>query len=255
MDMTDSQRRILPTSTTLVHRVFTIGILAKGLNGVMEILAGGFLFLVPPATLSQVLLFLTRHELIEDPHDLLANYLVSVARQLSVNTQWFGAVYLLSHGVIKVGLVLALWQRHLAVNATAPFVLMRALLPGMLERGWGRVVNIASVAGLAGAPYIAAYTASKHALVGLTRSIAAETAGRGVTVNAVCPGYVATDLTERSAQRISRRTGQPLAHSLDALARLNASGVLIRPEQVAAAVLALVSPAADGRTGETLVIE
>jgi NAD(P)-dependent dehydrogenase (short-subunit alcohol dehydrogenase family) len=150
---------------------------------------------------------------------------------------------------------LALWQRHLAVNATAPFVLMRALLPGMLERGWGRVVNIASVAGLAGAPYIAAYTASKHALVGLTRSIAAETAGRGVTVNAVCPGYVATDLTERSAQRISRRTGQPLAHSLDALARLNASGVLIRPEQVAAAVLALVSPAADGRTGETLVIE
>ncbi len=125
MDMTDSQRRILPTSTTLVHRVFTIGILAKGLNGVMEILAGGFLFLVPPATLSQVLLFLTRHELIEDPHDLLANYLVSVARQLSVNTQWFGAVYLLSHGVIKVGLVLALWQRHLwAYPAAIMFFLL-----------------------------------------------------------------------------------------------------------------------------------
>ncbi len=131
MDMTDSQRRILPTSTTLVHRVFTIGILAKGLNGVMEILAGGFLFLVPPATLSQVLLFLTRHELIEDPHDLLANYLVSVARQLSVNTQWFGAVYLLSHGVIKVGLVLALWQRHLwAYPAAIVFFLLFIVYQG-----------------------------------------------------------------------------------------------------------------------------
>src|SRR5262249_45097088 len=91
-DMLHGQRRILPTSPTLVHRVFTVGILAKGLNGVVEILAGGCLFLVPPATISQALFFLTRHELIEDPHDLLANYLVRVARQLSVDTQWFGAV-------------------------------------------------------------------------------------------------------------------------------------------------------------------
>lgn len=150
---------------------------------------------------------------------------------------------------------LALWQRHLAVNATAPFLLTRALVPGMLARGWGRVVNIASTAGLAGAPYIVAYAASKHALVGLTRATAAETAGRGVTVNAVCPGYVATQMTDRSAQRISERTGQPVARVLDALARLNASGALIRPERVAAAVLDLVSPAAAGRTGETVVIE
>ncbi len=82
----------------LVHRVFTVGILAKGLNGIVEILVGGFLLLVPPPTISQVIIFLTRHELIEDPHDLLANYLVRGARQLSVDTQWFGAVYLLSHG-------------------------------------------------------------------------------------------------------------------------------------------------------------
>ncbi|HTI55912.1 MAG TPA: SDR family NAD(P)-dependent oxidoreductase [Verrucomicrobiae bacterium] len=150
---------------------------------------------------------------------------------------------------------LALWQRHLTVNATAAFLFTRAFVPGMLARGWGRVVNIASTAGLAGAPYIAAYAASKHALVGLTRAVAAETAGRGVTVNAVCPGYVATEMTERSAQRISERTGQPVPRALEALGRLNASGVLIRPEQVAAAVLELVSPAAAGRTGETVVIE
>lgn len=135
---------------------------------------------------------------------------------------------------------LALWQRHLAVNATAPFLLTRALVPGMLARGWGRVVNIASTAGLAGAPYIVAYAASKHALVGLTRATAAETAGRGVTLDAVCPGYVATEMRDRSAQRISERTGQPVARVLDALARLNASGALIRPERVAAAVLDLV---------------
>lgn len=150
---------------------------------------------------------------------------------------------------------LTLWQRHLTVNATAPFLFTRAFVPGMLARGWGRVVNIASTAGLAGAPYIAAYAASKHALVGLTRAVAAETAGRGVTVNAVCPGYVATEMTERSARRISERTGQPVPRALEALGRLNASGVLIRPEQVAAAVLELVSPAAAGRTGETVVIE
>src|SRR5262249_8873137 len=89
-DMLHGQRRILPTSPTLVHRVFTVGILAKGLNGILEILAGGFLLLVPPPTISQGIIFLTQHELIEDPHDLLANYLVSVARQLSVDTQWFG---------------------------------------------------------------------------------------------------------------------------------------------------------------------
>jgi uncharacterized membrane protein len=113
------------TSTTLVHRVFILGIVAKALNGIVEILAGVGLFLVPPATLSHALLFLTRHELIEDPHDLLANYLVRVARQLSVHTQWFGAVYLLSHGVIKVGLVWALWQRHLwAYPAAIVFFLL-----------------------------------------------------------------------------------------------------------------------------------
>jgi NAD(P)-dependent dehydrogenase (short-subunit alcohol dehydrogenase family) len=149
---------------------------------------------------------------------------------------------------------LALWQRHLAVNATAPYLFTRALLPGMLERRWGRVVNIASTVGLAGAPYIAAYSASKHALVGFTRSVAAEVAGRGVTVNAVCPGYVATDLAARAATRISEKTGQSFAEAMGALARLNRSGRLIEPDQVAQVVLELASDAAAERTGETVVL-
>ncbi len=149
---------------------------------------------------------------------------------------------------------LALWQRHLAVNATAPYLFTRALLPGMLDRGWGRVINIASTAGLAGAPYISAYAASKHALVGLTRAVAAETAGRGVTVNAVCPGFVATEMTWRAAKRISEKTGQLFAQAMGTLARFNNSGQLIQPEQVAEIVLELAGDAAAGRTGETVVI-
>lgn len=149
---------------------------------------------------------------------------------------------------------LALWQRHLAVNATAPYLLTRALLPRMLERRWGRVINIASMAGLGGAPYVSAYAASKHALVGLTRAVAAETAGTGVTVNAVCPGYVRSEMTWRSAKRISEKTGKLFAEAMGAMARFNASGKLIEPEQVAAAVLELAGDAAAGRTGETVVI-
>jgi NAD(P)-dependent dehydrogenase (short-subunit alcohol dehydrogenase family) len=149
---------------------------------------------------------------------------------------------------------LGLWQRHLAVNATGPYLVTRACLPAMLERGWGRVVNVASVAGLEGAPYVAAYTASKHALVGLTRALAAEVAGRGVTANAVCPGFAATDLTWESARRISRTTGRSFEEAVRALAALNPSGRLVEPEEVADAVLALVGDGAAARNGEMVVL-
>src|SRR3989441_8244544 len=127
------------------------------------------------------------------------------------------------------------WQRHLSVNATGPFLLTRQVLAGMLERGWGRVINVASLAGLIGAPYVSAYTASKHALVGLTRALAAEVATRGVTVNAICPGYVATDMVWNGARNIPAKTGRSFEKGVAAMARAEPGGRLIEPGEVAAA--------------------
>jgi NAD(P)-dependent dehydrogenase (short-subunit alcohol dehydrogenase family) len=147
------------------------------------------------------------------------------------------------------------WNRLLAVNATGAFLCTRAFLGGMLERRWGRVVNVASVAGLHGARYIAAYAASKHALVGLTRATAAEVAGRGVTVNAVCPGYVDTAMTDASVARIMERTGRSEEEARAAILGLTPTGRLIQPAEVAAAVLYLCGEAAGGVNGQTLVID
>lgn len=144
--------------------------------------------------------------------------------------------------------------RMLAVNLTAPYLLMRALTPGMRQRGYGRVVNIASVAGLRGYPYITAYCASKHGLVGLTRAAAKELAPFGVTVNAVCPGYVDTPMTGASVAAISEKTGKSESESRAALMALSPQNRLFTVEEVAAAVAYLTSDGARGVNGQTLTI-
>ncbi len=147
------------------------------------------------------------------------------------------------------------WDRLLAVNATGPFLCMQTFLPEMVERGWGRIVNVASVAGLTGARYIAAYTASKHAVIGLTRSVATEVAPRGVTVNAVCPGYVDTPMTDESLERIVAKTGRSREDALAAILDTTPQGRLIQPEEVAHAVVALCEDDARGINGQAIVID
>jgi NAD(P)-dependent dehydrogenase (short-subunit alcohol dehydrogenase family) len=147
------------------------------------------------------------------------------------------------------------WRTHLDVNATGAFLCTRAVLPGMIERGDGRIVTVASIAGLVGSRYAAAYTASKHAAVGLTRAAAAEVAGTGVTVNAVCPAYVNTDMTKRTVENIVQKTGRSAEEAQSELERMTPLGRLLEPDEVAAAVVFLASPEAAAINGQTLVLD
>jgi NAD(P)-dependent dehydrogenase (short-subunit alcohol dehydrogenase family) len=147
------------------------------------------------------------------------------------------------------------WQRHLDVNATGAFLCMRAVVPGMRERGEGAIVTVASTAGRAGVPYTTAYTASKHAVIGLTRAVAAELAGTGVRVNAVCPTFVRTEMTHRSIAHIVARTGRSAEQAQAALAAAAPLGRLLEPEEVADAIVHLASPAAAAISGQAWVLD
>jgi 3-hydroxybutyrate dehydrogenase len=147
------------------------------------------------------------------------------------------------------------WRRIFAVNVEGTFLATRAFLPAMVERRSGRVVNIASVAGRTGAAYISAYTASKHAVIGFTRALAAEVAASGVTVNAVCPGYVATPMTEESVARIVERTGMAAEEARRRIVATNPQGRLIGPDEVGATVAFLCSEGARGIHGQAIGVD
>jgi NAD(P)-dependent dehydrogenase (short-subunit alcohol dehydrogenase family) len=147
------------------------------------------------------------------------------------------------------------WNRLLAVNATGTFLCTQAFMPGMLEAGWGRVINVASVAGRVGAPYISAYCASKHAVIGFTRAIAAEVAPRGVTVNAICPGYVDTAMSDQSVATISAKTGMSEEQARGYLEGLSPQKRLMEPREIAHLVVSLCSPRAGGVNGQAIVLD
>jgi len=148
-----------------------------------------------------------------------------------------------------------MWERHLNTNLGGTFRCTHAALPEMVERGWGRIINVASIAGKTGAPYVSAYAASKHGVLGLTRSLALEVAARGITVNAICPGYVDTEMTSRGIENIVARTGKSAADALTTLKKMSPQNRLVTAEEVAALALLLASEDGRGINGQAINVD
>ena len=149
----------------------------------------------------------------------------------------------------------ALFQRMIDVHLLAVVHTTQAVLPGMLERGYGHVVNVASIAGLTGAPYFTAYVAAKHAMVGLTRALALEAGPRGVAVNAVCPGFVDTDLVTDAARRIAAKTGRTEVEAVQSILDNAGQPRIVTADEVAAAVIALCTAPAGAVSGQSVVLD
>ncbi|MDX1647751.1 MAG: SDR family oxidoreductase [Longimicrobiales bacterium] len=151
-------------------------------------------------------------------------------------------------------ITLAEWEHIMDVNAKGTFLCSQAVYDGMVKRRWGRIVNVASIAGIEGDKYISAYTAAKHAVVGFTRAMAVESKGSGVTFNAVCPGYVDTPLTDETIARIMQQTGRSWQDSLEALLEQADQPRLIRAHEVAEAIRSLCLEDAGSRNGELVIL-
>jgi NAD(P)-dependent dehydrogenase (short-subunit alcohol dehydrogenase family) len=149
---------------------------------------------------------------------------------------------------------LTLWRNMMQVNLDGTFHCIHAVLPAMLETGWGRIVNIASTAGLIGYGYVSAYCAAKHAVVGLTRALALEVAAKGVTVNSVCPGFTETDMLRETIANIAGKTGRTEAEARAELAARNPQKKIVQPEEVANAVAWLCLPGSEAITGQSIAV-
>jgi NAD(P)-dependent dehydrogenase (short-subunit alcohol dehydrogenase family) len=184
----------------------------------------------------------------------------AVAKAFASASEHFGAIQILvnSAGQASSAPFLKtdpqLWRRMLDVNVEGAVHCMQAALPGMLEAGWGRIVTIASTAGLIGYAYVSAYCASKHALIGLTRALALEVATKGVTVNAVCPGFTETEMLEATIANITAKTGRTAESARGDLTARNPQKRLVQPEEVANAVCWLCSPGSESITGQAIAV-
>jgi NAD(P)-dependent dehydrogenase (short-subunit alcohol dehydrogenase family) len=203
-------------------------------------------------------------DLTNDPHLLYAQADIcepeELQRAFSAARASFGPIHILVNNAGQgrsapfVKTDFALWRAMMQVNLDGSFHCIHQVLPAMLGAGWGRIVNIASTAGLIGYAYVSAYCAAKHGLIGLTRALALEVANKGVTVNAVCPGYTETEMLQRTIDGIVAKTGRTPTEARAELSSKNPQKRMIQPEEVANAVTWLCLPGSESITGQSIAV-